>query len=51
MPYVERDIRGRYAIHDIDVEELHALERALRCANLPDSRILHALKRRIESMT
>ena len=51
MPYVERDIRGRYAIHDLDVEELHALERALRCANLPDSRILNGLQRKLFQIT
>ena len=47
MSYVERDSRGRYAIHDLDVEELHALQRVLRSANLPDSRILHALERKL----
>ena len=48
MAYVERDNRGRYAIHDLDVEELHALQRALRCANLPDRHTLHAIQRKLD---
>ncbi len=45
--YVDRDHRGRYAIHDLTVEEVHALQRALSCASLPDRRVLDSLQRHL----
>lgn len=50
MIYVERDHRGRYAIHDLDVVEMHALQRALTCASLPDRRVLDGLQRQLARM-
>lgn len=47
---VDVDSRRLYSIQDLTLDELHALRRAIRHADLPDRGTLERLRKHLESV-